>query len=151
MCTIVVDAGRKDRSTDLDDARHRTPVRGRARRKDRSDRSVASTRDCSRALRDLAKRLADVDDDVRRKHAVDRTISCRVTDLETDFSGRISDGELVDVKQEALPDAQIKLSVTSDDLVALTDGHLNVASAWATGRLRVDASIKDMLRLRALL
>ena len=112
---------------------------------------MASTRDCSRALRDLAKRLADVDDDVRRKHAVDRTISCRVTDLETDFSGRISDGELVDVKQEALPDAQIKLSVTSDDLVALTDGHLNVASAWATGRLRVDASIKDMLRLRALL
>jgi putative sterol carrier protein len=41
--------------------------------------------------------------------------------------------------------------LTSDDLVALTDGQLNVASAWATGRLRVDASIKDMLRLRALL
>jgi putative sterol carrier protein len=112
---------------------------------------VASTKDCSRALRGLAKRLADVDGDLRRKHAVDRTISCRISDLQTDFSGRISDGELVDVKQEALPDAQIKLSLTSDDLVALTDGQLNVASAWATGRLRVDASIKDMLRLRALL
>jgi hypothetical protein len=112
---------------------------------------VASTNDCFRALRGLAKRLADVDDDLRRKHAVDRTISCRVTDLQTDFSGRISDGELVDVKQKALSDAQIKLTVTSDDLVALTAGQLNVASAWATGRLRVDASIKDMLRLRALL
>jgi putative sterol carrier protein len=102
-------------------------------------------------LRGLAKRLADVDDDLRRKHAVDRTVTCRITDLDTDFSGRISDGELVDVKQEPLPDAQIKLSLSSDDLVALTDGQLNVASAWATGRLRVDASIKDMLRLRALL
>ncbi len=112
---------------------------------------MASTKDCARALRDLAKRLADVDDDVRRKHAVDRTITCRVTDLDTDFSGRISDGELLDVKQRPLPDAQIKLTVTSDDLVALTEGQLNVASAWATGRLRVDASIKDMLRLRALL
>jgi putative sterol carrier protein len=112
---------------------------------------VASTKDCSRALRGLAKRLAAVDDDLRRKHAVDRTISCRVTDLETDFSGRISDGELVDLKQEALSDAQIKLALASDDLVALTEGQLNVASAWATGRLRVDASIKDILRLRALL
>jgi putative sterol carrier protein len=102
-------------------------------------------------LRGLARRLADVDDDLRRKHAVDRTVTCRITDLETDFSGRISDGELVDVKQEPLPGAQIKLSLTSDDLLALTDGQLNVASAWATGRLRVDASIKDMLRLRALL
>ena len=112
---------------------------------------MASTKDCSRALRDLAKRLAAVDDDLRRKHAVDRTISCRVTDLETDFSGRINDGELVDLKQAALPEAQIKLSLTSDDLVSLTEGQLNVASAWATGRLRVDASIKDILRLRALL
>jgi putative sterol carrier protein len=112
---------------------------------------VASTKDCLQALRGLARRLADVDDDLRRKHAVDRTVTCRITDLEADFSGRISDGELVDVKQEPLPDAQIKLSLTSDDLLALTDGQLNVASAWATGRLRVDASIKDMLRLRALL
>ena len=112
---------------------------------------MASTKDCSRALRGLAKRLDAVDDDLRRKHAVDRTISCRVTDLETDFSGRISDGELVDLKQEALSDAQIKLALASDDLVALTEGQLNVASAWATWRLRVDASIKDILRLRALL
>lgn len=112
---------------------------------------MASTQDCSRALRSLAKRLADVDDELRRKHAVDRTVTCRITDLETDFSGRISDGELVEVKQEPLPDAQIKLALTSDDLLALTEGQLNVASAWATGRLRVDASIKDMLRLRALL
>jgi hypothetical protein len=102
-------------------------------------------------LRDLAKRLADVDGDLRRKHAVDRTVSCRITDLETDFSGRISDGELVEIKQEPLPDAQIKLALSSDDLVALTNGHLNVAAAWASGRLRVDASIKDLLRLRALL
>jgi hypothetical protein len=115
------------------------------------DRPVASAKDCARALRGLATRLAEVDGDLRRKHAVDRTITCRIPDLDTDFSGRISDGELVDIVQQAMPDAQIKLTVSSDDLVALTDGKLNAASAWATGRLRIEASLKDMLRLRSLL
>ena len=112
---------------------------------------MASTKDCEKALRSLSERLAMVDGDTRRKHSVDRTISCRITDLGTDFSGRISDGQLVDIEQSALPGAQIKLTVNSDDLLALTDGGLNVASAWATGRLRIEASLLDMLRLRSLL
>ena len=112
---------------------------------------MASTKECARALRGLSRRLADVDGELRRKHAVDRTISCRITDLDTDFSARVTDGELVDIEQQPLPDAQIKLTVSSDDLVALTAGELSVTSAWASGRLRIEASLLDMLRLRSLL
>ena len=36
--------------------------------------------------------------------------------------------------------------MTSDDLVALVDGTLHVASAWATGRVKIDAGVRDLLQ-----
>ncbi|MFC6936163.1 hypothetical protein ACFQHO_41705 [Actinomadura yumaensis] len=39
----------------------------------------------------------------------------------------------------------------SDDLVAMARDELNPAKAWATGRLKIEASIFDLLRLRKLL
>ena len=43
--------------------------------------------------------------------------------------------------------AQVRVSVSSDDLVALVAGSLAVPTAVATGRLRVHASPLDLLRL----
>jgi len=45
----------------------------------------------------------------------------------------------------------LRLTTTSDDLLALTDGSLPVMRAWTSGRLRIDASIVDLLKLRTLL
>ena len=39
----------------------------------------------------------------------------------------------------------------SDDLIALTDGKLNFAAAWATGRVKLEAGLRDLLRLRKIL
>jgi hypothetical protein len=39
--------------------------------------------------------------------------------------------------------------MTSDDLIALTDGRLKLAAAWATGRLRINAGVRDLLKLRS--
>jgi putative sterol carrier protein len=111
---------------------------------------MATVRQCERALRVLAKRLAELDTDLRRKHSVDRTLQCTVTDLSTCFSGRVCDGELLDLAIAEAPDAQIKLTVSSDDLVALVEGQLGVTAAWTSGRLRVDASMLDLIRLRSL-
>jgi predicted lipid carrier protein YhbT len=111
---------------------------------------MATREECLAALQGLAARLATVDDDVRRKHSVDRTLSCTVSDLGATFVGRLQDGALVDVREEDSP-AQIRLQVDSDDLIALVGGSLNFASAWAKGRLRVEASVLDLLRLRTLL
>jgi putative sterol carrier protein len=41
--------------------------------------------------------------------------------------------------------------MTSDDLLALVDGRLKMASAWATGRVKIDAGIRDLLKLRSIL
>lgn len=110
---------------------------------------MATADECDRALRKVAARLAGVDSDLRDQHAIDRTWTCHVPDIAVDFSGRIEGGAISMLSQPD-PAAQIKLTVASDDLVALTRGELNVAAALASGRLRVDANVFDLLRLRSL-
>lgn len=100
---------------------------------------------------DVAARLAEVDPDLRRRHAVERTLSCHINDLDVTFSGLLSEDGLTEVTEEPRPEAQIRLSVTSDDLLALCQGDLAFASAWTRGRVRIDASVMDLLRLRTLL
>lgn len=39
----------------------------------------------------------------------------------------------------------------SDDLIALVDGELDLARALLGGRVKIDASFGDLLRLRRLL
>jgi hypothetical protein len=111
-----------------------------------------ATRDqCEAAVRSLATRLDDVEVATRRRHVPDRTIVCRVSDLGTSFLGEFRAGELVGLTEGAADhEAQIILTVDSDDLVALANGSLSFASAWTSRRLKVDASVFDMLRLRAL-
>lgn len=117
---------------------------------------VATLRDCRAALSTLALRLSAVDGDVRRRHAADRTLSLRLTDLDSGFRGRIADGALVEVQSvDGTPTdgvrAQVRLTCSSDDLLALSDGTLLAGAAWASGRLRVEASPLDLLRLGTLL
>jgi putative sterol carrier protein len=112
---------------------------------------MATKRECEAALRSLAKRLDGVDPSLRKRHAPDRTVTCRIPDLETTFSGRLTSGALQDIANQPLDDAQIRLTVSSDDLLAVTKGELPFASAWAAGRLKIEASVMDMIRLRGML
>ena len=50
-----------------------------------------------------------------------------------------------------MPKADIRLTMTSDDLVALTDGRLHFGKAWASGRVKLEAGLRDLLRLRKIL
>jgi predicted lipid carrier protein YhbT len=114
---------------------------------------VASVQDCERALRSLLDRYAAVDADTRTRHAVDRTISWHVTDLDVVFRVRVADGVMGELQHAAavsgVDGAQVRLAAASDDLVALACGALSPPAAWASGRLRVEASVLDLLRLRS--
>ena len=112
---------------------------------------MATPREVETAVRSLALRLAEVEPGVRRRYCADRTVSCRVSDLGVGWSGRLSDDGLCDLTSAGAERAQVRLAVSSDDLLALSDGRLAVPSAWATGRLRVQANPMDLLRLRSLL
>ena len=112
---------------------------------------MASVDECESALRELATMLRAVDHDTRQQHAVDRTLSCWVSDLKEVFTGRLGADGLTDLRRGGQHEGQVRLRVNSDDLVALTKGDLSFPVAWATGRVKVDASIGDLLRLRSLL
>ncbi|WP_175409553.1 SCP2 sterol-binding domain-containing protein [Streptomyces sp. TRM64462] len=115
---------------------------------------MATTEECRRALDTFAARLARADGGVRAAAGHDRTVSCHVTDLDVTFTGSLADGGLRLLDQADGPPrerAQVRLAMTGDDLVALVAGELDFARAWATGRVRLEAGLRDLLRLRSLL
>ena len=112
---------------------------------------MATMEQCIKALEgilgDLAKNPAAA--------GLDRSLSCRLTDLGQVVLGRLSSGAVRDLHVvpdgPAVPKADIRLTMTSDDLVALTEGDLNFGSAWMNGRVKLEAGLRDVLRLRKLL
>lgn len=115
---------------------------------------MASVQECEYALQSLAERLASVDPDVRAKYVVTRTLACRVLDLDVVFFATLNDEGLEELRcsdAASTRGAQVRLAADSDDLLALIEGELSPPVAWATGRLKVQASPLDLLKLRALL
>ncbi|MCC9311161.1 SCP2 sterol-binding domain-containing protein [Kitasatospora sp. RB6PN24] len=115
---------------------------------------MADVEECRAALEQFGHNLATADGKVRSAAAVDRSLSCRITDLDLTFTGILRDGRIEDIAQTpGKPErpAAIRLTMTSDDLVALVDGELNFAKAWASGRVKLEAGLRDLLRLRTLL
>ena len=105
--------------------------------------------DCEAALKALAARLAD-NDPGGRKSPFDRSLACIVRDLDVVFAGQLKDGRLLDVRRVTDRNAQIRLDLTADDLLALVEGRLKVPAAWASGRLKIDAGVRDLIRLKSL-
>jgi putative sterol carrier protein len=113
---------------------------------------VATLEAVEQAVEGLLRRLAEVEPEERRKYAVERTVACRIRDLDTVFVADFDeDGLLRELSRGERGDGQVKLAATSDDLIALIEGRLSVPAAWATGKLKIDASMLDLLKLRSLL
>ncbi|HLT12197.1 MAG TPA: alkyl sulfatase C-terminal domain-containing protein [Micromonosporaceae bacterium] len=111
---------------------------------------MATVEECRQALVDLSSRLAS-DPEASAKVNLDRTVSCHIRDLDTHFRARLNNGAIVDIVDGEDPSAQIKLAMSSDDLLAMVAGDLHFAVAWASGRVSVKASFGDLLKLRKLL
>jgi hypothetical protein len=111
---------------------------------------VASVDECRTALHDLAARLA-VNAEARGKLDLNRTLACRLTDLDAAFHGRLQDGLLVDIADGDDPSAKIALITSSDNLLKLVRGELDVMGAMAGRQLSIKANPFDLLKLRKLL
>ncbi|MEU8776023.1 SCP2 sterol-binding domain-containing protein [Streptomyces sp. NPDC048606] len=115
---------------------------------------MATTEECREALDRLSDNLRRADGDVRGAAAFDRSLSCHITDLDETFTGRLDGGRIT--VQAVAPGpprakAEIRLAMTGDDLVALVAGELKFAKAWASGRVRLEAGFRDLLRLKSML
>jgi SCP-2 sterol transfer family len=110
---------------------------------------MASLEECRSALAQLGERMAENGGGTDAE--LQRTISCTLPDLQTTFRGLLAGGRLNDLSTDPSTDeAQIRLTMSSDDLISLVDGELSVASAWASGRIKIDASFMDLLKLRSM-
>ncbi|HEX7746194.1 MAG TPA: alkyl sulfatase C-terminal domain-containing protein [Micromonosporaceae bacterium] len=111
---------------------------------------MASVDECRQALHDLAARLA-ANAEAQKRIDLDRTLACRLTDLDTAFHGRLTDGRLVDIADGDDANAKIAMTTTSDDLVELVHGRLDFPRAIASRRVSISANPFDLLKLRKLL
>ncbi len=105
---------------------------------------MATIEECEKAFQDLATMLGNLDADRREKSVLDRSVSCTIRDHGVTFAGQLRDGGLHDIRRVDRADAQVRLTLHSDDLIRLSTGKLNFAAAWATGK------VFDLLRLRSL-
>ena len=113
---------------------------------------MATKEECATALDRLAQKMSGIDSAERSKNLLERSVSCEIPDLKVTFHGQLKDARLMNVRSypvpEPVPTAQIRLVIPSDDLIALVDGRLDFIPAWTSGRIKVNASIGDLLKLR---
>jgi hypothetical protein len=115
---------------------------------------MATIEECRSALEKLSDNMAGANGDVREAAALDRSLSCRITDLDVTFMGRLQGGriEVQDTLQgPPRSKAEIRLTMSGDDLLAMVSGELNFAKAWGSGRVKLEAGLRDLFRLRKLL
>lgn len=81
----------------------------------------------------------------------ERTLLCILPDLPHAYSAQLSKGKLIGLSKARASDAaDVRLTAKSDDLVALIEGRMNVATAFLLGRVRIDAAPSDLMLLRKL-
>lgn len=114
---------------------------------------MATAEECRQALESLTGQIQEMDPADRAAYLVDRDISCTVQDLGITFLTHLGpDGAgPVTIANGSDGQAQVKFTTKSDDLLALAENPASIARAWLTGRLKVEASIFDLLRLRKVL
>jgi len=121
---------------------------------------VASAQECEAALRTVADRLARAGSGLRNRVG-ENSVATRITDLELTFRASLRDGGLHDITelpadapvprrgdQDSFGRVDAVLSMASDDLIAMVDGRMSMLGAWTSGRVRIDANMLDLMRIR---
>lgn len=113
---------------------------------------MASVEACRAALGQLTEMLAAVDPQLRARHVPERTVHCRLSDLDRSFVGGIGPNGVHDLVEsdDDDPQADVRVTMTSDELVALANGDEDFLHGWLRGRIQISASMRDLLRLRSL-
>lgn len=111
-----------------------------------------SAEQCREALQKLANRLSELSPADRDAYFGNRTISVTIPDLGATYGTTLGTGdEPVREVGPGDPPADIRLIANSDEVVSLAESPTNIARAWVAGRVKIEASMKDLFRLRRLL
>ena len=111
-----------------------------------------SAEECREALQKLAGRLSELNPADRDEYFGNRSISVTIPDLGVTYATTLGGGN--DPVREVAPGeppADIRLTANSDEVVSLAESPMNIARAWMAGRVKIEASMRDLFRLRKLL
>jgi hypothetical protein len=114
---------------------------------------MATVEECRKALDALAGRISELDAEARAANLADRSMSVTVTDLGVTFVTQLGvdgAGPVTEAPADA-ERANIRFRTQSDELVSIAADPRRFARAWLSGRVKVEASLGDLLRLRKLL
>ena len=112
---------------------------------------MTSAEECREALQKLAGRLAELSPGDREQYFGDRTMSVTIPDLGVTYGTRLDGDNPVREVRPDEPPADIRLTANSDEVVSLAESPMNIARAWMAGRVKIEASMTDLFRLRRLL
>ena len=114
---------------------------------------MATAEECRTALDSLIARIAEMDARDREAHLLDRTLSVRVPDANVTFVSRLGrhGADPVRLDDGGTPTAQVRFTADSDVIVAIAADPGTFMRAWLSGRLRIHASVFDLLHLRHLM
>jgi len=111
-----------------------------------------SAEECRAALQKLAGRLSELSPGERDQYFGNRTMSVTIPDLGVTYATMLGSGD--DPVRDVAPGdppADIRLTANSDEVLALAQQPMNIARAWMTRKIKIEASMKDLIRLRRLL
>ena len=113
---------------------------------------MSTAEECRTALQKLAGRLSELTPDEREQYFGNRTISVTVTDLGVTFVTVLGAGDdPVRVAAPGEPTADMRIAGDSDQVISLAQQPMNIARAYFSGKVKIEASMKDLFRLRRLL
>ncbi len=114
---------------------------------------MATAEECREAFEKLTSRLSELDPKDRDAFFSGRSFSCHVTDLNITFVTRFGPHGTEPVQEAAPgdPPADVRLTAPSNVVLELAGDLGAFPRAWLTGQVKVQAGVRDLLRLRKLL
>jgi len=113
---------------------------------------MKTAEECREALQKLAGRLSELSATDRDQYFGNRSMSVTIPDLGRTYATNLGAGD--DPVHEVAPGdppADIRLTADSDEVIALAQQPMNIARSWMSGKIKIEASMKDLFRLRRLL
>ena len=114
---------------------------------------MATKRQVETKLRELIKRLGQTEEGMSALAEAlpePRVIEVYLPDLDQTFWTELASGRMGTVHAGEPGEADIRLEANSDDLIEVLDGHRSLFSSYVAGRMKVEASFADIMRLRRL-
>ena len=112
---------------------------------------MATEEEVEAVLEQLMQRVSRIDPTYRAMLPTRRTIQAECPDIGAVYHATLRQGQISELQRGSAPRADIRVRCSSDDLLLLATGDLDPSVAYASDRLSIQASVTDLLRLRAVL